>query len=225
MTSPNERPAASSPAENDPSEAIATDGAPATPDSPNFQKYTSGGPLYHWHLRQFMHRLYEMTARTAPRSVLDAGCGEGFVTRFLREQNADWDLTGVDMREAAIRYARRHAGPAGARYEEGDLYDLPFAADAFDTVVCSEVLEHLDRPDEALAELRRVARRAVVVSVPREPYFRWLNDLGRALGLSPDPGHVNFWNERSFRRFVRRHLRDPQFATKHVYQLARGRVA
>ena len=199
------------------------DEPPPAHDSPNLHKYTSGGALYHWHLRQFMHRLYEMLARTAPQSVLDAGCGEGFVTRFLREQNASWSLTGVDVSAAAIRYARRRPGRR-VQYVVGDLYDLPFADGAFDTVLCSEVLEHLDRPAEALVELRRVADRAVVLSVPREPYFRWINGLGRALGLSPDPGHVNFWNERGFRRFVSEHLHRPRFATKHVYQLARGGV-
>lgn len=197
--------------------------------SANLRKYTSGNALYHWHLRQFMHTLYEALAATAPRTVLDAGCGEGFVMRFLAAQNADWQLTGLDRSAGAIRYAQRRAdGPADGdgrtRYAVGDLYDLPFEADAFDTVLCSEVLEHLDEPHRAFRELRRVARRAVVVSVPREPYFRWLNDLGRALGLSPDPGHVNFWNERRFRRFASSHLRQPRFATKHIYQLVRGWV-
>ena len=192
--------------------------------SSNLHKYTSGGRVYHWHLRQFMHELYEMLAATGPQSVLDAGCGEGFVTRFLCEQNAGWELTGVDLSEAAIRYARRHSN-GDARFAVGDLYDLPFEDDAFDTVLCSEVLEHLEDPGRAFGELRRVARRSVVVSVPREPYFQWLNDLGQALGLSPDPGHVNFWNEQGFQRFVRRHLHRPRFSTKHIYQLARGQAA
>jgi len=194
--------------------------------SPNLHKYTSGGRLYYWHLRQFMHVLYETLATTAPQSVLDAGCGEGFVTRFLRRQNADWRLTGVDVSAEAIAYARHHPShdEGDARYRCGDLYDLPFDDGAFDTVLCSEVLEHLDHPDRAFDELRRVARRSVVVSVPREPYFQWLNDLGQALNLSPDPGHVNFWNRRGFRRFVRRHLHQPRVFTKHIYQLARGSV-
>ena len=193
-------------------------------DSPNLHKYTTGGAFYQWHLKQFMHRLYEMLAKTTPQTVLDAGCGEGFVTRFLRRQNADWNLTGVDVSAKAIAYARHHSN-GDLRYATGDLYELPFEDDAFDTVVCSEVLEHLDDPDRALSEVHRVARRAVVLSVPREPYFRWLNDVGQALGLSPDPGHVNFWTEQGFQRFVRQHLHRPRFATKHIYQLACGQAA
>lgn len=206
-----------------PSETSAADAAAANGayTSSNHQKYTSGNRFYHWHLRQFMHALYEMLASTGPRTVLDAGCGEGFVTHFLAQQNAGWELTGLDLSEEAVGYAQHHFG-GDARFLAGDLYALPFADDHFDTVVCSEVLEHLDRPGAAARELRRVARSAVVVTVPREPYFRWLNDLGRALGLSPDPGHVNFWDERGFRRFIRRHLRAPRFSCKHTYQLAAG---
>jgi ubiquinone/menaquinone biosynthesis C-methylase UbiE len=51
------------------------------------------------------------------------------------------------------------------------VLSLPFAARSFDTVTCLEVLEHLDDPSAAVRELARVARRAVVVSVPFEPYF------------------------------------------------------
>lgn len=131
----------------------------------------------------------------------------------------------MDLSEAAICYARCHTNGSGARYITGDLYALPFEDDTFDTVLCSEVLEHLDHPGRAFRELRRVARRAVVVSVPREPYFRWLSGAGRALGLSPDPGHVNFWTKPGFQRFVRSHLSQPQFRTKHVYQLAWGSVS
>ena len=64
------------------------------------------------------------------------------------------------------------------------VLSLPFAARSFDTVTCLEVLEHLDDPAAAVRELARVARRAVVVSVPFEPYFRIGNVL-RGKHLSP----------------------------------------
>jgi SAM-dependent methyltransferase len=220
--SPDSPPSSTNGSATDEAAGCATAGSHS---SPNLHKYTSGGRVYHWHLRQFMHLLYETLVQTGPQSVLDAGCGEGFVTRFLHRQRPEWRLTGVDVNAEALAYARRHPDHTGdVRYRDGDLYDLPFDDDAFDTVLCSEVLEHLDHPDRALAELRRVAGRSVVISVPREPYFQWLNDLGQALNLSPDPGHVNFWDRTGFRRFVRRHLHHPRFRTKHIYRLARGRV-
>lgn len=191
--------------------------------STNHQKYTADNALYQWHLRQFMTCLFEVVAATEPATVLDAGCGEGFIIDFLKQRDAGLDLTGVDLSEEAVDYARTRFGDQ-ATFRTGDLYDLPFPDDAFDTVLCSEVLEHLDDPERAARELGRVARNYVVITVPREPYFKWLNDLGRWLSLSPDPGHVNFWTRETFQDFITRQYRAPSFAWKHVFQLARAKV-
>lgn len=191
--------------------------------STNHHKYTVDNRLYQWHLRQFLECLHEMLADTHPRTVLDAGCGEGFVTDFVKRQNTDLRITGVDLSEKAIRYARERFGEQ-AHFCTGDLYDLPFPDDSFDTVLCSEVLEHLEAPGQAAAELRRVARNYVVITVPLEPYFKWLNDLGQWMGLSPDPGHVNFWTKDSFQTFIERHYSEAEFNWKHVFQIAAAEV-
>ncbi len=191
--------------------------------SANHQKYASGGRFYRWQLGRFLRKLHAMTAATAPRTVLDAGCGEGFVTGYLKKRSRAWQITGVDLSASAIAYAKAHFGHA-VDFRTGSLYDLPFDDGAFDTVVCSEVLEHLDEPARAAQELRRVARRGVVLSVPREPYFEALVRLGRLLGRSPDPGHVNHWTRRGFRRFVERHFGEAAFEAVHIYQLACARL-
>ena len=81
---------------------------------------------------------------------------------------------------------------------------LPFAARSFDAVTSLEVLEHLDDPAAAVREMARVARRAVVVSVPFEPFFRIGNVLrGKYFGhLGDYPEHVQHWNPRTFRDFL-----------------------
>lgn len=62
-----------------------------------------------------------------------------------------------------------------------NLTSLPFADGAFDAVVCSEVLEHLVRPVEAVSELVRVARRYVIVTsletLAVSPFERWLSEM------------------------------------------------
>ena len=168
--------------------------------SANQQKYTCGNPLYQWHLRAFHQSLYRLLEQTSARRVLDAGCGEGFVAHFLAQHNPDLSITG------------------------GSLYKLPFSDNSFDTVLCSEVLEHLEDTTRAVDELKRVTRRYVLLTVPREPYFKWLNDLGRRLGISPDPGHVNFWTKQTFQDFVNGHFPVATFSWKHVYQLALAEV-
>lgn len=154
-----------------------------------------------------------------PSTLLDAGCGEGYLADELKRAFPDCRITGLDASEGAIEYARAHFG-ASADFHVGDLFALPFPDDAFEVVVCSEVLEHLADPARAFDELRRVASRRVVVTVPLEPYFKFFNDLARKLGISEDPGHVQFWTHDRFKQFVSALHPGADFDRKHYYQSA-----
>ena len=87
----------------------------------------------------------------------------------------------------------------------GDATRMPFVDASIDLVVGLEVLEHVPRPERALADIARVCRGTAILSVPREPIWRagnmargrYLRDWGNT------PGHVNHWSSRSFERFVR----------------------
>lgn len=191
--------------------------------SANKQKYSRSSRIAQWHLNSVMEAIYQLLAESGGASILDAGCGEGFLTDYLARRDPSLRLTGVDMSSEAIAYAEERFGER-ARFRTGNVYKLPFSDNSFDVVLCSEVLEHLDEPDLAVRELIRVARRHVVITVPNEPYFKWLNDLARALGISMDPGHVNFWTRSSFKAFIRSHFDNPVFSRKHIiYQLALAR--
>jgi len=191
--------------------------------SANHHKYTTKNRLYQWHLQTVLNSIYTMLETTAPRTVLDAGCGEGFVAAYLLRRNPQLRITGLDVSEGALAYARAHVDEA-VTFRSGSLYKLPFSDNSFDTVLCSEVLEHVDDPDRAVRELKRVTRRHALLTVPYEPYFQKLNMLGQRLGLSPDPGHVNFWTKKGFQAFVRAHFDEATFAWKHLYQLAVCRI-
>jgi hypothetical protein len=84
---------------------------------------------------------------------------------------------------------------------------LTFGSDEFDLVAAIEVLEHVPDPERTLSEMARVARRDLLVSVPREPLWRALN-LGRGAyvrSLGNTPGHLNHWSKRAFVRLLERH--------------------
>ena len=186
----------------------------------NKQKYLRGDIISRWHLRSVMEAVYSLVAQTNPRTVLDAGCGEGFVSKYLADRDPSLEILGVDVSPDAIRYAQENFGDA-AGFQAGSILSLPFKDNSFDTVVCSEVLEHISELELAVTELKRVARTYVVISVPNEPYFKWINDFARAIRFSQDPGHVNFWTHSEFRAFIESRFFAPQFSRKHViYQLA-----
>ena len=91
-------------------------------------------------------------------SILDVGCGNGFVTRRLVARHI---VVGLDPSEAGL--AHFSGASVVARGEA-----LPFADGSFDAVVCAEVLEHLpeDVFAKAVSELARVAKTRLVIGVP-----------------------------------------------------------
>jgi SAM-dependent methyltransferase len=86
--------------------------------------------------------------------TLDAGCGTGYGCRMLSEGGA-LEVVGVDVAEAVLEVAWQSA-PDNVRFEVGDIGRLPFDAGSFERVVCFETIEHVDDPDAALDELKRV---------------------------------------------------------------------
>ena len=90
--------------------------------------------------------------------VLDVGCGEGALTRVLREESPG-EVVGCD-RDADL--LAELEGPT----VQGDAYRLPFADDSFDLVVCQALLINLPDPGRAIEEFVRVSRERVACIEP-----------------------------------------------------------
>lgn len=106
-----------------------------------------------------------------PGSVCDVGCGTGYLLGALgaRSGDAARSFTGVDF-QIEPRLAERHPEFS---FHEASIEKLPFADRAFETVICTHVLEHVLRIDSAIAELRRVTARRLLVIVPLEREYRF----------------------------------------------------
>jgi SAM-dependent methyltransferase len=103
------------------------------------------------------------------RTVLDVACGLGYVCEKLA---ADHDVVGCDV---AVAAGRRGTHP-NVLWCGGNVEELPFRDDSFDTIVSTHTLEHVQHLATALAELRRVARQRIVVVVPHQrPYQATFN--------------------------------------------------
>jgi ubiquinone/menaquinone biosynthesis C-methylase UbiE len=170
-----------------------------------YDKYGTRNPVARAMMRGFLGAVRSLYTRVAPASVLEVGCGEGrlahhLVTSAPRPERfvvTDTDLVCLAKDLDPLLEART-----------ASVYELPFEDRSFDLVVCCEVLEHLREPSRGLAEVARVARRAVIVSTPREPLWRILNVArGRYLrDLGNTPGHVGHFSRRSLQRLVGAHL-------------------
>lgn len=102
-------------------------------------------------------------------SVLDVGCGTGYLVNWLKEQRPHLQLTGTDF---IIEDGTRSRHP-DIDFIEGSIEALPFPDNNFDTVICTHVLEHILDFRQALAELRRVTRETLILVVPREREYRF----------------------------------------------------
>jgi SAM-dependent methyltransferase len=83
--------------------------------------------------------------------VLDVGCDQ----RTLKQLRPDLDYLGIDI-----------GGTPDLRVDLEATDRLPFDDRSFDTVICCDVLEHLDNLHHVFGELVRVARRSVLISLP-----------------------------------------------------------
>lgn len=84
--------------------------------------------------------------------VLDVACGPGHLAARAAERGAT--AVGVDIAEPMVRIARQRF--PRAEFQEGDAQALPFPDRCFDAVVSNLGLPHFGRPEEAVAEFRRV---------------------------------------------------------------------
>jgi ubiquinone/menaquinone biosynthesis C-methylase UbiE len=173
----------------------------AVPTGNTYDKYSTRNPLERRLMSGFFAALRGTLPGEHPASVLEVGVGEGEVSHRLRSLYPDAHIVGVDLHDEALAaewWARDLVGVYA------DICDLPFPSKSFDLVVAIEVLEHVLDPDCALAELARVSRRDVVLSVPREPIWRIANMArGKYLAdLGNTPGHVQHWSRRDFATLV-----------------------
>lgn len=94
-------------------------------------------------------------------SVLEVGCGTGYLCRYLCRGREGLSLTGIDRDETFLSEARRYAKEEGLNqisYVYGEAEQLPFKDHTFDHVVSHTFLTSTEHPTQALSEMHRVVK-------------------------------------------------------------------
>jgi SAM-dependent methyltransferase len=132
-------------------------------------------------------------AATPGSTVLDYGCGAGYVCSLFAELG--YDVTGLDISPTALEIAHRRE-PRVTFVEATADGTLPFADDTFDVIASLGVLEHIPEPAPVVAELRRVAREGArgvwVVPNARSPFFWFGHGTGQ---VEEHPRSLDGWRE------------------------------
>jgi len=179
-----------------------------------YDKYGTRNPIARALMAGFMSDLEALVTRAAPRSVIEAGCGEGHISaRLLNRVDR---LTAFDVDAGCVDQARakllsREPPPAGGPEVEvfqADLYD-DLGGRTADLVICCEVLEHVPDPMAALDRLAGLTTGYLLLSVPREPLWRALNMARlRYLGaFGNTPGHIQHWSAHAFEALIAQRFR------------------
>jgi len=132
-----------------------------------------------------------------PLRLIDVGCGLGSYGRGLLADGYDW--LGVEIDPADCAELAR----LGLPHRQVDGRTLPFADASFDAALCLEVLEHVDEPRAFLREVRRVAPRQLIVSVPNCELLGYLWDHLAAPWHMLESTHVNFFTRWSLGALLR----------------------
>lgn len=135
-------------------------------------------------------RLFDRYNLSGPAKILDLGCGTGEITRRLAERYPQAAVTGIDILESNLAFARRDSAAFDDRiaYRQGDAFALDYPEAGFDLVVCRHMSQAVPDFPAVFAEITRVLAPG-----------GWLHLLSEDYGMLHMPAHAHdpdrFWNE------------------------------
>ncbi|MDG1729841.1 MAG: class I SAM-dependent methyltransferase [Algibacter sp.] len=174
----------------------------ATPENEDFSgKYENEGAIAKYLVNNYFKSVEKLLIKaTQINSAHEIGVGEGRSTSRLKKLVPN--LSGSEFVEKLVEKAKLN-NPNTDIFQES-VYELKYDNNNIDLVFLLEVLEHLDYPEIALKEIKRVSSNYLILGVPNEPLWRILNlcrfkyvrDFGNT------PGHLNHWSKKSLIKLI-----------------------
>lgn len=114
---------------------------------------------------------------TVSGRVLEVGTGAGAFVRAIKDYRPDLEIVGSDIDISSVRRARKL--DKGGKYDKADVHNLPYKDNSLDAVLAFDVIEHLDSPQKALNEIKRVLKRGGIVhaAIPLEANLATVHGL------------------------------------------------
>jgi len=136
--------------------------------------------------------------------ILDIGCGSGVQIRALDVVKPQL-IIGTDVNRNALIYAKNKDIPQ-SEFIIVDAQNLPFKSETVNKIICAEIIEHLNEPEQMIAEIQRVLKKggSVVITTPNEHslwglYEFFWDACGR--GRNYGETHLKFFSVRDLERF------------------------
>jgi ubiquinone/menaquinone biosynthesis C-methylase UbiE len=127
---------------------------------------------------QCIEKIIAEAAHDKNQKLIDVGCGRGYFLNKLKESG----FTNIHACDLYDSYDMEDV-----TYTKTYIENMVFEDNAFDTVICSHVIEHIPDAQAAVKELKRIAKDKVIITVPCQRYYHYTFDL-----------HIHFFPERSY---------------------------
>ncbi len=131
-------------------------------------------------------------------SFVDVGCAEGYMAAIVCGLYGS-RVFGAELSGVALKRAREIYDLDGFA---SDVHSLPFKDDAFDLVLCSEVLEHLPDPEKAVSELLRIAKDALLITTPKARSKQEQKRHFENLDPQEPHAHINYFTQDEMKRLL-----------------------
>ena len=142
--------------------------------------------------------------KITPDSILELGCGSGAVIGEIQRRGLASRCYGVDFSEHAISLMASLYPKVHGKTADVTRMPNPFNIEAFDVVVVSHTIEHLENPHAFLQAIKQIGFKYMIAEVPLENLlFGKLKSIFQDRGNN-SAGHVQFFTRKSFRELLRR---------------------
>lgn len=153
---------------------------------------------------EHLHRYAIAFEYVAGKKVLDIACGEGYGSNLLAEKAQE--VVGVDVSAGVILEAAKKYVRNNLRFLEGNANSIPVESNYYDVVVSFETIEHHDRHDEMMLEIKRVLKPTgiLIISSPDKEYY------SDKTGYK-NPFHVKELYQKEFESLIRKYFKESRF--------------
>lgn len=153
--------------------------------------------------RKIVELLVERGIDPDHKQIADVGCGIGNLLMHINKLYPSAILHGYDFSPKALEIAVKRL--SSATFHEHNIYDS--LENTYDIIFCTEVLEHLINPEDALKNLMSAIKPGgyILLTVPN----------GR---IDDFEGHINFWSPESWNIFVQKQAQEYKVETGYIHE-------